>query len=52
MAIKVVSIGDSQKKFKAVKKFTDREEPRSVFRKNYDTLESSVIVYYGAGGGR
>ena len=50
MAIKVVSIGGSQKKFKAVKEFTDREEPRNVFRKNYNTLESSVIIYYGAGG--
>lgn len=47
-------------RIKAVKEFTDREEPRKVFWKNYDQIKNNmknniavpinVITYYGYGG--
>lgn len=54
MAIKV----NNNKQFSAVKKFTDREEPRKVFWDTYneykacmnDNPDIKVIAYYGIGG--
>lgn len=58
---KFVNSNDSNLQLKAVKEFTDREEPRKVFWEKYNKMDSdikgngksekiSVISYYGFGG--
>lgn len=53
MAIKRRIVGQKQETPSAVRQFTDREEPRKAFWKQYDKMAqegSTILVYYGTGG--